>query len=296
VGLVGELYIGGAGVCGGYWERAELTAERYLPDPFSARGGARLYRTGDAGRYGREGQVEYVGRLDEQVKVRGYRVELGEIEAELRAQGAVREAAVLLREDQPGSKRLVGYVVAEAGAKVSVSELRQSLQERLPEYMVPTAFVMLEELPLTVNGKVDRRALPALDSQRPQLEKVYVGPRNEREEKLAAIWSQVLGVEQVGVHDNFFQLGGDSIRSIQVVARARQQGLLISTRQLFQYQTIAELASVAGEESSAEQEEVFEPVLSAEDDYTPADVIDFDWTQQDLDNIIMQLSGLESAA
>src|SRR5689334_13556546 len=249
-GLVGEIYIGGAGVCGGYWERAELTAERYLPDPSSANGGARLYRTGDTGRYQRDGQVEYVGRLDEQVKVRGYRVELGEIEAELREQGAVREAVVMLREDQAGSKRLVAYVVADA--KTTVSELRQSLQERLPEYMIPSAFVMLEELPLTVNGKVDRRALPAPDSSRPKLEKVYVAPRNEREEKLAGIWSHVLGVEKVGVHDNFFELGGDSIRSIQVVARARQQGLLISTRQLFQHQTIETLASAeqaaAGEE------------------------------------------------
>jgi amino acid adenylation domain-containing protein len=261
VGLVGELYIGGAGVCGGYWERAELTAERYLPDPFSARGGARLYRTGDAGRYGREGQVEYVGRLDEQVKVRGYRVELGEIEAELRAQGAVREAAVLLREDQPGSKRLVGYVVAEAGAKVSVNELRQSLQERLPEYMVPTAFVMVEELPLTVNGKVDRRALPAPDSQRPQLEKVYVGPRNEREEKLAGIWSQVLGVEKVGVHDNFFELGGDSIIIIKIIGKMTQIGYEATPKQIHDHPTIAALANVVSmvEASSAEQEEVFEP-------------------------------------
>src|SRR5207302_253664 len=135
------------------------------------------------------------------------------------------------------------------------------------------------------------RGLPAPDSQRPKLEKVYVAPRDQREEKLAGIWSQVLGVEKVGVHDNFFELGGDSIRSIQVVARARQQGLLISTRQFFQYQTIAELASVAGEESSAEQEEIFEPLPPAADGYTPSDVVDFDWTQQDLDNIVTQLSG-----
>jgi amino acid adenylation domain-containing protein/non-ribosomal peptide synthase protein (TIGR01720 family) len=252
VGLVGEIYIGGAGVSGGYWERAELTAERYLPNPFSERGGERLYRSGDTGRYQHDGQVEYVGRLDEQVKVRGYRVELGEIEAELREQGAVWEAVVMQREDQTGSKRLVAYVVAEAGAKVSVSELRQSLQERLPEYMIPAAFVVLEELPLTVNGKVDRRALPAPDSQRPEMEKKYVAPRNQREEKLAGIWSQVLGVDQVGIHDNFFELGGDSIRSIQVVARARQQGLAISTRQLFQYQSIAELASAVEEHGSGE--------------------------------------------
>jgi amino acid adenylation domain-containing protein len=254
VGLVGEIYIGGAGVCGGYWERAELTAERYLPDPFSA-SGARLYRTGDTGRYQRDGQVEYVGRLDEQVKVRGYRVELGEIEAELREQGTVREAVVILREDQAGSKRLVAYVVAEA--KTSVSELRQSLQERLPEYMIPSAFVMLEEMPLTVNGKVDRRALPAPDSSRPKLEKVYVAPRNEREEKLAGIWSQVLGLEKVGVHDNFFELGGDSIIIIKIIGKMTQIGFEVTAKQIHDHPTVAELASAVSE---SEPEEVFDSV------------------------------------
>jgi aryl carrier-like protein len=264
IGLVGEIYIGGAGVCGGYWERAELTAGRYLPDPFSASGGARLYRTGDTGRYQRDGQVEYVGRLDEQVKVRGYRVELGEIEAELREQGAVREVVVMLREDQAGGKRLVAYVVAEA--KTSVSELRQSLQEHLPEYMIPSAFVMLEELPLTVNGKVDRRALPAPDSSRPKLEKVYVAPRNEREEKLAGIWSQVLGLEKVGVHDNFFELGGDSIIIIKIIGRMTQIGLEVSAKQIHDHPTIAELASAVSE--TVQTEEVFDsmPLVDLSDE------------------------------
>src|SRR6185369_9521738 len=257
MGLVGEIYIGGAGVGGGYWERAELTAERYLPNPFSERGGERLYRSGDAGRYQRDGQVEYVGRLDEQVKVRGYRVELGEIEAELRAQGTVREAVVTLREDQAGSKRLVAYVVAEAESKVSVSELRESLQERLPEYMIPAAFVVLEELPLTVNGKVDRRALPAPDSQRPELEKVYVAPRNQREAKLAGIWSQVLGVDQVGIHDNFFELGGDSIIIIKIIGKMTQIGFDVTPKQIHDHPTIATLASVVTEQ---ENREVFGPV------------------------------------
>ena len=262
VGLVGEIYIGGAGVCGGYWERAELTAERYLPDPFSKRGGQRLYRTGDAGRYQGDGQLEYVGRLDEQVKVRGYRVELGEIEAELREQAAVREAVVVQRADEAGSKRLVAYVVAEAEAKISVSELRQGLQERLPEYMIPAAFVMLEELPLTVNGKVDRRALPAPDNQRPQLEKVYVAPRNQQEEQLAGIWAQVLGVEKVGVHDNFFELGGDSILIIKIIGKMIQIGFEVTAKQIHDHPTIAALASVVsmGEQSSAKQGEVFESV------------------------------------
>src|ERR1051326_476701 len=156
---------------------------------------------------------------------------------------------------QPRSKRLVAYVVAEA--KTSVSELRQSLQERLPEYMIPSAFVMLEEMPLTVNGKVDRRALPAPDRSRPKLEKVYVAPRNEREEKLAGIWSQVLGLEKVGVHDNFFELGGDSIRSIQVIGKMTQIGMLISTRQIHDHPTVAELASAVSE---SEPEEVFDSV------------------------------------
>src|SRR6185369_9496833 len=208
-----------------------------------------------AGRYQRDGQVEYVGRLDEQVKVRGYRVELGEIEAELREQGTVREAVVLLREDQVGSKRLVAYVVPDT--KISVSELRQSLQERLPEYMIPAAFVVLEELPLTVNGKVDRRALPAPDSQRPQLEKVYVAPRNQREEKLAGIWSQVLGVDQVGIHDNFFELGGDSIIIIKIIGKMTQTGFDVTPKQIHDHPTIAELASVVEEQVSRE---VFGPV------------------------------------
>ena len=255
VGVRGELYIGGEGLARGYLQRPELTAERFVPHPYSLVGGERLYRTGDEVRWSATGRLEFIGRLDQQVKLRGYRIELGEVEAALSAQAGVQEAVVVVREDEPGEKRLVGYVVAEAGAEVSSSELRRGLQERLPDYMVPAALVMLEQLPLTANGKVNRRALPAPDGSRPELEATYVGPRTAVEEVLVAIWSEVLRVEQVGIHDNFFELGGDSILSIQIIARANQSGVRLSPRQLFQQQTIAALAQVAvvGPALSAEQ-------------------------------------------
>jgi amino acid adenylation domain-containing protein/non-ribosomal peptide synthase protein (TIGR01720 family) len=245
VGVPGELYIGGAGVSRGYLQRPELTAERFVPDPFSGEPGARLYRTGDRVRYLPDGNVEFLGRLDDQVKLRGYRIELGEIEAVLREQAGIRDAVVLVREDQPGHQRLVAYVVPE-GQPPSIAELRAQLGHTLPEYMVPSTYVFLEAFPLTPNAKVDRRALPAPEAARPDLESDYVAPRTPEEQIMAGIWAQVLGVEQVGVYDNFFELGGDSILSIQVVARANQAGLRISPRQVFQYPTVAALAAVAG--------------------------------------------------
>jgi len=246
VGVPGELHIGGAGVARGYLNRPELTAERFIPDPFSDEPGARLYKTGDLARYQPDGNIEFLGRIDYQVKVRGFRIELGEIEAVLGQHPAVQAAVVLAREDEPGEKRLVAYVVPEGEAAPSVSELRSFLKEKLPEYMVPSAFVTLDTLPLTPTGKVDRRALPAPDRARPELEAVYVAPRTRQEEILADIWAQVLGVERVGVHDTFFELGGDSILSIQVIARANQAGLQLSPKQIFQYPTIEGLAKVAG--------------------------------------------------
>ncbi|HYN89366.1 MAG TPA: amino acid adenylation domain-containing protein, partial [Ardenticatenaceae bacterium] len=246
VGVPGELFIGGTGLARGYLHRPELTAERFVPDPFSDNPEARLYRTGDLARYLPDGNIEYLGRIDHQVKIRGFRIELGEIEAVLASHPAVRESLVLAREDVRGEKRLVGYVVASAGARpVSTTELREHLGTQLPDYMLPSAFVWLDALPLTPNGKVDRRALPAPDQERPDLADTYVAPRTPEEAALAEIWRTVLGVERVGVYDNFFELGGDSILSIQVVARARRIiGLRITPHQFFESQTIAALAAL----------------------------------------------------
>ncbi|MBV9773169.1 MAG: non-ribosomal peptide synthetase, partial [Gemmatimonadetes bacterium] len=246
VGVPGELYIGGVGVVRGYLARPDLTAERFVPDPHRGVAGARLYRTGDVGRRRGDGEVEYLGRVDHQVKVRGYRVELAEIEAVLRGQGGVREAVVLLREDVPGQPRLVAYVTAAEGAEVGAAELRGHLAERVPEYMVPGAFVVLEQLPVTVNGKIDRRALPM-----PHLGggAEYQAPTTEMEELLCEIWLDVLGgdsgggLEQVGIHDNFFELGGHSLLATQVVARLRQELKIdLPLRALFEAPTVAALA------------------------------------------------------
>lgn len=241
VGIPGELYIGGAGLARGYWQRPDLTAERFLPDPLSPIPGARLYRTGDRARRLSDGTVEFLGRLDEQVKLRGVRIELGEIEARLAMHPDVREVVVLLREDQPGEKRLTAYVVPQTGAALSTGGLRQWLLARVPEVMVPTAILLMDALPVTPHGKVDRRALPV--PERSHSEAPQVSPRSDHEAQLAAIWAQVLGLEEVGIHDNFFELGGDSILSLQVIARAREAGLSLTPRQLFQHQTIAALAA-----------------------------------------------------
>jgi amino acid adenylation domain-containing protein/non-ribosomal peptide synthase protein (TIGR01720 family) len=245
IGVPGELHIGGVGLARGYHNRPDLTAATFIPNPFSAAPGARLYKTGDLARYLPDGAIEYLGRLDHQVKVRGFRIELGEIETALALHPAVREAVVLAREDTPGDKRLVAYVVAAPGRRPEVGELRAWLQGKLPEYMLPAAFVTLEALPLLPNGKVNRRALPPPDRTRPDLDKTFVAPRTPVEETLAQIWAQVLGLDQVGIHDRFFELGGDSILSIQVVARANERGLRLTPRQMFQHPTIAELAAAA---------------------------------------------------
>ena len=246
VGARGELYLGGAGVTRGYLGRPELTAERFLPDPFSEEPGARLYRTGDVVRWLPEGRLEYLGRADEQVKLRGYRIELGEIEAALRAEATVGEGVVVLHKGAQGGARLVAYVVPRAaGASPSVRELRERLRERLPEYMVPADFVLLEALPLTTSGKVDRRALPAPERSR-EAPTAHEPPRTPEERALAEVWAQVLGRERVGIHDDFFELGGDSILAIQIISRAAQAGVHVTAKQLFSHTTIARLASVAG--------------------------------------------------
>nr|QEO74876.1 AMP-dependent synthetase and ligase [uncultured bacterium] len=248
VGVVGELYLSGDGLARGYLRRPELTAERFVPDPFSARPGARMYRTGDLTRYLADGNIEFFSRIDQQVKIRGYRIELGEIETIISEHLAVREGVVLAREDVPGEKRLVCYLVPQDGFAPQIGELRQFLKQKLPDYMVPSAFITLPQMPLTANGKLDRRALPAPEGERPELSVAYQAPRSAVEEELVRIWSEVLGVERVGIHDNFFDLGGDSILSIRIISRATQAGLQLSPPLLFQHQTIAELAPLLAEQ------------------------------------------------
>jgi amino acid adenylation domain-containing protein len=221
VGVTGELYIGGAGVARGYYQKPSLTAERFLPDPFSKAPGARFYRTGDLARWRSDGTLECLGRADHQVKIRGFRVELGEIESALARHPAVREAAVVAREDATGEHALVAYVAARDGQASGAAELRRWLGEALPEYMVPSAFVALDALPLTPNRKVDRNALPAPEAGRGDSGLDYVPPRGPVEEALVGLWSDLLGVERVGVRDNFFELGGHSLFATQLLARLR---------------------------------------------------------------------------
>ncbi|AUX41120.1 hypothetical protein SOCE26_025250 [Sorangium cellulosum] len=233
-GIAGELYLGGDGVGRGYLRRPGMTAERFVPDPFGEPG-ARLFRTGDRARVLPSGVIEYLGRADDQVKIRGHRVELGEVEAALATHPAVREAVVIVREGPRGERQLVAYVVGDGAPP---AELRALLHAKLPDFMIPSAFVPMARLPLSASGKVDRRALPA-----PALGGAFAPPRSAVEEQLARIWADVLRLPRVGIHDHFFALGGDSILSIQVVARARQVGLRISPRQIFQRPTIAALAA-----------------------------------------------------
>jgi amino acid adenylation domain-containing protein/non-ribosomal peptide synthase protein (TIGR01720 family) len=247
IGVAGELHVGGAGLARGYLGRAELTAARFVSDPFSDEPGARLYRSGDLARRLSDGDIEYLGRIDDQVKIRGFRIELGEIESVLAAQAAVREAVVVVSGREKGEARLVAYVVFRAGETAMVGELREQARRALPDYMVPAAFVVLDALPLTGNGKVDRRALPEPETGRLELGTRFVAAESAAEVALARIWADVLEVERVGVHDNFFALGGDSILSIRILTEAQKAGLALTVQQLFQYQTIAELARVAGE-------------------------------------------------
>jgi amino acid adenylation domain-containing protein len=244
IGIPDELYIGGPGVTRGYLNRPELTAERFIPDPFGDEPGARLYKTGDLARYLPDGNIEFLGRLDHQVKVRGFRVEPGEVKAALMEHLEVREAVVVAREDETGDKRLVAYcVVLTEQQEPTTSELRSFLKQKLPEHMVPAAFVMLEALPLTPNGKVDRHALPMPDRTRPELDRIFVPPRSPVEQTVAGTWSEVLGLERVGVHDNFLELGGHSLLATQVIARlCGALGIELPVSSLFESPTVAGLA------------------------------------------------------
>lgn len=248
VGIAGELLIGGLGVARDYLDRPELTAEKFIDDPFGSRPGGRLYRTGDLARWRRDGRLEVIGRIDHQIKLRGFRIELGEIESVLGLSDEVAQAVVICREDRPGDKRLVAYLVSKPGASaesgIDVAALRASARERLPEYMMPSAFVCLERLPLTPNGKVDRRALPAPDAEAFAVNE-YAAPRSSEEDTLAALWAEVLGRPRIGIHDNFFDLGGHSLLATQLVTRMQNAlGADITLRMMFEAPTVARFAEL----------------------------------------------------
>ncbi|WP_318628486.1 non-ribosomal peptide synthetase, partial [Paenibacillus polymyxa] len=241
IGVAGELCIGGVGVARGYLNRPELTAEKFVADPFAGgeAGYERMYRTGDLARWMPDGNIEYLGRIDHQVKIRGYRIELGEVESQLLQVESVREAVVMARADETGQKQMVAYYVA--GQELGASELRSELGRELPSYMVPSYFVQLEQMPLSPNGKIDRKALPAPEGSL-QTGADYAEPRTAQERALVAVWQSVLGLQTVGILDNFFDLGGDSIKAIQIASRAFQAGYKLDMKDLFQYPTVATLA------------------------------------------------------
>ncbi|MHC5760712.1 amino acid adenylation domain-containing protein [Nostoc sp.] len=259
IGVPGELYIGGAGLARGYLNRPELTALKFVPNSFSHEPGARLYKTGDLARYRSDGNLEFLGRIDHQVKVRGYRIELGEIEGLLGQHPKVQEAVVLMREDLPKNQSLVAYFVANTEIAPTTTNLRNFLKEKLPEYMLPSVFVQLKALPLTTNGKVDRRALPVPDGDRPELEEVYVAPRSEMERAIATVWQEVLHLEKVGVNDNFFDLGGHSLLMVQVNSKLQEViNCNISIIEMFQNPTINSLTQYFNQKP--EKQTSFQPV------------------------------------
>jgi amino acid adenylation domain-containing protein len=245
IGVPGVLYIGGAGVARGYLNRPELNAEKFVRDPFSGEPGARLYNSGDAARYLPDGNIEFLGRTDNQVKIRGFRIELGEIEAVLSKHASVKQAVVVAREFSPGDPGLVAYVVPADGQGIDIATVRSFLKGKLPAYMLPSAFEVLDKIPLNANRKVDRKALPAPKKKSADLERDFVAPRTEIEQNLAAIWSEVLNFSPVGAHDNFFELGGHSLMAIQVISRVRNRfEVELPLRTLFENPTVAELGAV----------------------------------------------------
>ena len=244
IGVTGELYIGGVQVGRGYWNRPELTAERFIASPFVS--GDRLYKTGDLGRYLPDGNIEYLGRNDFQVKIRGFRIELGEIEARLSEYASIRDAVVLAREDVPGEKRLVAYYTARDGEEISVEAVRSHLVGTLPEYMVPVAYVRLAALPITGNGKLDRTALPAPDGSAYAV-RAYEPPEGAVEEAIARIWSATLDIERIGRYDNFFELGGHSFLAVKVINHLRTVGLHLDATAFFKAPSLADIASAVHE-------------------------------------------------
>ena len=274
IGVAGEIYIGGAGVARGYLNRPELTAERFLQDPFSNDAHARMYRTGDLGRWLADGNIEYLGRNDFQVKIRGFRIELGEIEAKLGACAGVREAVVIAREGTLGDKRLVAYAIAEPGIELSVSALHEALQRELPAYMLPSAFVMLDALPLTPNGKLDRKALPAPD-QPSVASRTYAAPVGEVEQAIAAIWQELFGLGRVGRHDHFFELGGHSLLAVRLVTRLRTLlGVEVALREVFAQPTLSGLSSTVSNAAVA----THSPIMAVDRN----EALPLSWAQQRL--------------
>jgi amino acid adenylation domain-containing protein len=278
IGVAGEICVGGRGLARGYLGRPDLTASRFVPDPFAESAGARLYRSGDLARRLPDGELEYLGRIDHQVKIRGFRIELGEIETALCRHPGVSEAVVVTRGDAQ-NKQLVGYVVPRGPEAPTTSALREWLGRGLPEYMIPALFVPLAAVPLNVNGKVDRKALPEPAGERPDLDQELVPPRTEAERRMAGIWAEVLGLDRVGIEDSFFSLGGDSILAIQVLARARQQGIQLSLPQLFQLETVGRIAREleTGEAAPIEERPAVMPfslVTAADRERLPAGVED----------------------
>src|SRR5690242_6843278 len=295
LGAIGELYIGGAGVGRGYLNRPELTAERFVVDPYSQAAGARMYRTGDLARYLPDGNLEFLGRNDQQVKIRGFRIELGEIEAGLMEHPQVREAVVVAQEDGGGEKRLVAYVVAgtaptaKEGTADMATMLRTYLRVSLPEYMVPVAFVELEAMPLTANGKLDRKALPLPEGDA-YAHRGYEEPQGEIESKLAAIWAEVLKLDRVGRHDSFFELGGHSLLVITLIEHMRRRGLQADARAVFAAPTLAELAaSVSGEETIVEVPP--NRIPESCDAITPEMLPLVDLTAEEIERIVSRVPG-----
>ena len=243
VGVAGELFIGGDCLARGYLARPELTAERFIPNPFEQDGIGRLYKTGDLVRYLRDGKIEFLGRSDHQVKLRGFRIELGEIESVLARHPGVAQVVVVVLEEAPGDQRLVAYIVGNGGHSSEVGEFKSFLSKKLPDYMLPSAYVFLDALPLTATGKVDRRGLPAVSKVGRASSERYVGPRDETERKLTEIWEELLGVGRIGIKDNFFDLGGHSLLAMRLIARVEQElGRTFSLADLFQSPTIESLA------------------------------------------------------
>jgi acyl carrier protein len=292
IGVPGELCIGGVQVARGYLNRPELTAERFIADPFSKQQGRKLYRTGDLTRFRPDGGIEFLGRIDHQVKIRGYRVELGEIESVLREHSAVADVIVMAREDVPGDKRLIAYVQRKPDQPLKSSDLHKHLVAKLPDYMVPSAFVLLDKMPLLSNGKVDREALPAPEYSRQALEEEYVAPRNEVEEALAKIFAEVLGVEKIGINDNFFLLGGHSLLATQVLTRLRETLQSdVPLRRIFEEPTVAGMATAVEEFKTQAQDDVIEVISRDDKEDEPLAALLEQMTKEELQALLMDVTG-----